>query len=81
MFDENPVLDIISNEIYDWFSNNQSNSNSVFLFGYFNFFGIETSKDYEKAFNLFINASNQNHILARFYVVTCYQNGYGIKKR
>ncbi len=47
---EKPVLDflekqkIILYEIYNWLSNNQVNSNSIFLFGYFNFFGIKTSK-------------------------------------
>ncbi len=81
--DEKPVLDFLNDqdiilyEIYNWLSNNQSNSNSVFLFGYFNFFGIETSKDYEKAFNLFVCASKQNHILVQFYVERCYKGGYG----
>src|SRR6266498_5533482 len=81
-----PVLDFLNNqditshEIYDWLSNNQSNLNSIFLFGYFHFFGIETSKNYEKAFDLFINASKKNHILAQFYVGSCYKYGYGITK-
>ncbi len=70
----------ISYEIYNWLSNNSNNLNSIFLFGYFNFFGIETSKNYEEAFNLFINASKKNHILAQYYVGRCYEKGYGIKK-
>ncbi|GET04732.1 kinase-like domain-containing protein [Rhizophagus clarus] len=36
--------------------------------------------DYKEAFNLFINASEQDHVLAQFFVSDCYQNGYGIIK-
>ncbi len=86
MLEEKPILDFLDNqdivlhEIYSWLSNNQSNLNSIFLLGYFNFFGIETSKNYEKAFDIFINASEQNHILAQFYIGTCYQYGHGVTK-
>ncbi len=89
ILDESPVLDFLnnqdinSNEIYNWLSNNQSHSNSIFLFGYFNFFGIETIKNYEKAFNLFNDASRiseQRHVLAQCYVGICYENGYGVIK-
>ncbi|GES99832.1 kinase-like domain-containing protein [Rhizophagus clarus] len=64
-------------EIYDWLLINQNNSDSIFLLGYFNFFGIETSKDNKKAFYLFIKVSEKDHILAQFYVGLCYQFGYG----
>ena len=57
-----------SKEIYKWLLNNQYSSNSIFLLGYFNFHGIETSKNYKKAFNLFINASEKDHILAQYNV-------------
>ncbi len=63
---EGKFLDFLNNqnitlhEIYNWLSNNQSDSNSIFLFGCFNFLGIETNENHEKAFNLFINASKQN---------------------
>ncbi|RGB42657.1 hypothetical protein C1646_648867 [Rhizophagus diaphanus] len=69
-----------SQEIYNWLSNNQNNSNSIFLLGYFNFYGIETSENNEKAFKLFINASEKDHILAQSFVGECYQYGYGTKK-
>src|SRR5581483_11849383 len=62
-------------EIYNWLLNNQNSSNSIFLLGYFNYYGIETSKNNE-AFNLFINASEKNHILAQTFVGDCYFYGY-----
>ncbi|EXX76734.1 Cdc15p [Rhizophagus irregularis DAOM 197198w] len=71
---------INSQEIYDWLLINQNNSDSMFLLGYFNYLGIETSEDNKKAFDLFINASEQGHILAQLYVGSCYQSGYGTTK-
>ncbi|EXX77178.1 uncharacterized protein OCT59_007092 [Rhizophagus irregularis] len=68
---------INSQEIYDWLLINQNNSDSIFLFGYFNYLGIETSEDNKKAFDLFINASEQGHTLALLYVGLCYQLGHG----
>ena len=69
-----------SHEIYNWLLNNQNSSNSVFLLGYFNCYGIETNESYKKAFDLFINASERDHILAQFFVGVCYQHGDGTKK-
>ncbi|EXX76601.1 uncharacterized protein OCT59_024327 [Rhizophagus irregularis] len=69
-----------SQEIFDWLSNNQINSNSVFLLGYFNYNGIETNENNEKAFNLFLNASAKYHTLAQYFVAYCYQNGFGTIK-
>ncbi|GBC09844.1 hypothetical protein RclHR1_09160002 [Rhizophagus clarus] len=79
------ILEFINNnqninpqEIYDWLLHNQNyNSNSIFLFGYFIFYGIGTSKDLEKAFNLFINTVEQDHILTQLFVGSCYDYGYG----
>ncbi|PKK69082.1 kinase-like protein [Rhizophagus irregularis] len=67
-------------EIYNWLLNNQNNSNSIFLLGYFNYFGIKTSKNIEKAFNLFLNASEKDHISAHYFVGNCYKYGNGTKK-
>ncbi|GET04586.1 kinase-like domain-containing protein [Rhizophagus clarus] len=39
-----------------------------------------SKKDREKAFSLFINASEQEHILAQFFVGWCYNYGYGTIK-
>jgi TPR repeat protein len=71
---------ISSQDIYDWLSNNKNNSNSIFLLGYFNYRGIETSMSDEETFNLFIYASEKNHILAQSFVAECYKNGYGTIK-
>ncbi|GBB88060.1 hypothetical protein RclHR1_01460010 [Rhizophagus clarus] len=66
-------------EIYNLLLNNNDNLDSIFLLGYFYYSGIVVNKNYERAFNLFLNASRQNHILAQYHVGLCYQNGYGIK--
>ncbi|POG66384.1 kinase-like domain-containing protein [Rhizophagus irregularis DAOM 181602=DAOM 197198] len=78
------VLDYLNNhninskEIYNRLSFNQTNSNSIFLLGYFNYYGIGTPNDNRRAFNLFFNASIQDHILAQYYVGNCYEFGYGM---
>ncbi|CAB4442931.1 unnamed protein product [Rhizophagus irregularis] len=76
-FDNN---NINSQEIYDWLLISQNNSDSIFLLGYFNYLGIEKIEDNKKAFDLFINASEQGHILAQFYVGLCYETGRGTIK-
>jgi TPR repeat protein len=73
----NNNYNINSQEIYNWLSTNQNNPNSIFLLGIFNAFGIETSQNNEKAFRLFINASEKNHLLAQFFVGCCYKFGDG----
>jgi len=80
------VLDYLNNhninskEIYNWLLNDQNNLDSIFLLGYFNRVGIETTKDKKKAFSLFMNVSKQDHTLAQCYVGQCYQYGTGIAK-
>ncbi|GBC05382.1 hypothetical protein RclHR1_00620022 [Rhizophagus clarus] len=71
---------IKSREICNWLLNNQNELDHIFLHGYFNFHGIETSNNLNQAFNLFIKASNQNHILAQYYVGLGYEFGYGTVK-
>ncbi|POG77709.1 kinase-like domain-containing protein [Rhizophagus irregularis DAOM 181602=DAOM 197198] len=75
-FDNN----INSQEIYYLLLTNQNNLDSIFLLGYFNYLGIETVEDDKKAFDLFIDASEQGHILAQFYVGLCYEIGRGTVK-
>jgi TPR repeat protein len=60
--------------------NNQNNSGSIFLLGYFNYYGIGTTVDEKRAFSLFIDASEQDHILAQYFVGNCYELGSGITK-
>ncbi|RGB36744.1 kinase-like domain-containing protein [Rhizophagus diaphanus] len=71
---------IKSQEIYNWLLSNQNDLNSIFLLGYFNYVGIETSKNYNQAFNLFIKVSKQGHICAQHFVGFCYEFGYGTVK-
>ncbi|EXX63625.1 uncharacterized protein OCT59_024412 [Rhizophagus irregularis] len=78
------VIDYFNNqninpqEIYNWLFNNQNyNSNSIFLLGFFNLYGIETSENKMMAFDLFINASEQDHTLAQYFVGFCYYCGRG----
>ncbi|GBC02298.1 hypothetical protein RclHR1_04550005 [Rhizophagus clarus] len=74
------VYNISLKEIYSWLLNNQSNSTSIFLLGYFNYSGIGTKENRDYAFKLFFNASKHNHVLAQYYVGLCYKCGYGIIK-
>ncbi|EXX52066.1 Skt5p [Rhizophagus irregularis DAOM 197198w] len=67
-------------EIYNWLLNNQISSNSIYLLGYFNYYGFVTNQNNKKAFNLFINASKKNHVLAQLFVGDCYFYGYGTLK-
>ncbi|GET04704.1 kinase-like domain-containing protein [Rhizophagus clarus] len=67
-------------EYYNLLFNNQNDFDSIFLLGYFNYFGIATDENSEKAFKLFIEASEKNHLLAQYYVGECYEDGFGIVK-
>ncbi|EXX55532.1 uncharacterized protein OCT59_024208 [Rhizophagus irregularis] len=71
---------INSQEFYNWLLNNQNSSNSIFILGYFNCYGIITNRNKEKAFNLFINDLGTNHILAQHYIGHCYLYGIGTMK-
>jgi TPR repeat protein len=79
------VLEYLNNhnihELYEWIVFNQDNLNSIFLLGYFNYYGIIiTNINYEKAFNLFIISSEKNHILSQHYAGICYEFGNGTVK-
>jgi TPR repeat protein len=56
------IFDYINNhkinlqEIYNWLSNNQVNSNSICLLGYFNYYGIGIDINKQKAFDLYQKA-------------------------
>ncbi|GBB89412.1 hypothetical protein RclHR1_01610003 [Rhizophagus clarus] len=72
---------INSQEFYNWLLNNQISLNSIFVLGYFNHHGIVTNENYARAFDLFFNASEKNHLLAQYFVGTCYKYGYGTIKK
>ncbi|PKK76715.1 kinase-like protein [Rhizophagus irregularis] len=79
------VLDYLdnhdTNEVYEWLLLNQNNIKSIFLLGYFYYYGIIiTSVNYEKAFNLFIISSEKNYLLSQHYVGICYEFGNGTMK-
>src|ERR1043165_6824251 len=68
---------ISSQEIYNWLLNNQTNSNSIFLLGEFNYLGIGTSIDYQKAFELYQKAANLGNTFGISSLGYCYQYGIG----
>ncbi|GBC14798.2 kinase-like domain-containing protein [Rhizophagus irregularis DAOM 181602=DAOM 197198] len=80
IFDHFDGHNIKYQEIYNWLLDNQNDLDSIFLLGYFDYVGIETNKNPNQAFNLFIKASKQDHLLAQHYVGLCYQYGYGAEK-
>ncbi|GES90986.1 kinase-like domain-containing protein [Rhizophagus clarus] len=49
--------EIILQEVYDYLLSNQNNSNSIYLLGYFIYYGIATDFHEEKAIRLFLKAA------------------------
>ncbi|RGB36605.1 kinase-like domain-containing protein [Rhizophagus diaphanus] len=68
---------VTSQEIYNWLLNNQDNSDSVFLLGVFNHFGIEINVDEQKAFELYQKSSNLKNTLGITSLGYCYEKGIG----
>uniref|UniRef100_U9TYE3 Uncharacterized protein n=1 Tax=Rhizophagus irregularis (strain DAOM 181602 / DAOM 197198 / MUCL 43194) TaxID=747089 RepID=U9TYE3_RHIID len=68
---------ITSQEIYNWVLNNQDNSNSVFLLGIFNHFGIEVDVDEQKTFELYQNTANSGNVYGITSLGYCYEKGIG----
>ncbi|UZO03607.1 uncharacterized protein OCT59_024011 [Rhizophagus irregularis] len=64
-------------EIYNWLLNDQENSNSIFLLGVFNHFGIEIKVDKQKAFELYQKAANTGHAFGITSLGYCYHYGIG----
>ncbi|EXX58386.1 uncharacterized protein OCT59_023622 [Rhizophagus irregularis] len=56
---------IISQEICSWLSNNQNNSNSTYLLGYFNYNGIGTDPNKQKAIELYQKAAKLENRVAQ----------------
>jgi TPR repeat protein len=56
---------IISQEICCWLSNNQNNSNSTYLLGYFNYNGIGTVPNKQKAIELYQKAAKLENRVAQ----------------
>ncbi|GBC22139.1 uncharacterized protein OCT59_024012 [Rhizophagus irregularis] len=68
---------LTSQEIYNWLLNNQDNSDSVFLLGLFNHFGIEINIDEQKAFEFYQKAANAGHASGITSLGYCYHCGIG----
>ncbi|RIA89584.1 hypothetical protein C1645_824640 [Glomus cerebriforme] len=77
------VLDYFNNhminlqEIYLWLLNNQNDPNSIYLFGYFNYYGIVTNINKQKALKLYHKAANLGNHTALFYLANMYMDGEG----
>ncbi|GBB95561.1 hypothetical protein RclHR1_25630002 [Rhizophagus clarus] len=72
---------ISSQEIYNWLLNNQSDSNAIYLLGYFNYYGIETNViNMQKAFELYQKAANLGNDLAQHSIANMYIDGEGVDK-
>ncbi|CAB4438284.1 unnamed protein product [Rhizophagus irregularis] len=69
---------ITSQEFYAWLLSNQNDSNSIFLLGVFNHFGIEVNVDKQQAFELYQNAVNSGNVFGITSLGYCYDKGIGI---
>src|SRR6185369_3250951 len=62
-------------ELVNWLLNNQNDSNSIYLLGYFNYHGIEISIDMKKAFKLFQKAASLENNAAQLDLANMYIDG------
>ncbi|GBC20352.2 kinase-like domain-containing protein [Rhizophagus irregularis DAOM 181602=DAOM 197198] len=78
------VIDYINKispqEVYNWLMNNQINSNSIYLFGYFNYHGIGTDINKQKAFELIQKAAELENNLAQLDLSSMYIHGKDVDK-
>ena len=71
---------IILQEFYNWLLNDQNDSNSTYLLGYFNYHGIGTIVNKQKAFGLYQKAANMENSMAQYNLALMYKNGKGVGK-
>ena len=67
-------------EIYNWLLNNQTSANSIYLLGYFNYYGIGININMINAFELYQKAAELENILAKYELTLMYIYGEGIDK-
>ncbi|GBC06121.1 hypothetical protein RclHR1_06630010 [Rhizophagus clarus] len=67
-------------EIFIWLSNNQNNSDSIYLFGYFHYYGIKTKINKQNAFELYLKATELRNDLAQLELINMYMDGEGVEK-
>src|SRR6185369_2838916 len=71
---------IILQEFYNWISNNQDNLNSIYLFGYFNYHGIGTIVNKQKAFESYQKAADLENTMVLYNLASMYKKGEGVDK-
>ncbi|EXX55299.1 uncharacterized protein OCT59_023586 [Rhizophagus irregularis] len=80
------VIDYINNhkldshEFYKWLLNNQNDSNSIYLLGYLNYYGIQVNVNRKQALKLYQKATNLGNIMAQYNIANMYIDGEGVEK-
>ncbi|GBC20483.2 kinase-like domain-containing protein [Rhizophagus irregularis DAOM 181602=DAOM 197198] len=77
IFDYIDNHNIIPQELYNWLLNNQNNSNSIYLLGYFNYNGIVTNINKQEAIKLYQKAAELENVVAQLELSAMYINGKG----
>ncbi|CAB4404719.1 unnamed protein product [Rhizophagus irregularis] len=72
--------EIIPQEIHNWLLNNQNNSNSIYLLGYFYYNGIGTDLNKQKAIQLCQKAADLDNRVAQIDLANVYLLGKGVDK-
>src|SRR5205823_4684485 len=80
IFDYFGDQNIASHEPYDWLLNNQNDSNSIYLLGYFNYHKIGTNVYKQKAFELYQKAANLGNNEAQYSLDMYINKEKNIKK-
>ncbi|EXX60336.1 uncharacterized protein OCT59_011511 [Rhizophagus irregularis] len=69
------VYNIKSVEVYKWLLDNQYDPNHIFLLGAFNYLGIGTDVNKEKAVELYQKAAGLGHSVAQYNLACIYKEG------
>ncbi|EXX51766.1 uncharacterized protein OCT59_015916 [Rhizophagus irregularis] len=72
--------EIIPKEIYNYILNDQNNSNSIYLLGYFNYYGIEVNINQQRAFELYQKSMKLKNHVAQLELAEMYIYGIGVNK-
>ncbi|GES74739.1 kinase-like domain-containing protein [Rhizophagus clarus] len=70
--------EIIPREIYNYLLYDQNNSNSIYLLGYFNYYGIEVNINQQRAFELYQKAMKLKNDVAQLELAAMYIYGNDI---
>src|SRR5204863_1831014 len=80
IFDYFDNQNITLHETYNWLLDNQNGSNSIYLLGYFNYHGIGTSVDKQKAFEFYQKAADLGNSIAQYNLANMYRKGEVVDK-